>query len=748
MKKIFSLFLVSFILLSLVTGVSASENSWEAAYRKIIDENNITNGKLIDINNDKIPEFIYSSGQKVLIYYMKDLSCVKSFEDTNIPFVFFDNLKYMSAPSKDDEGFFGQAIHKGTAYTYRMDFTDFVPTVDIIAEENIRTGKGSIKLGNEEFLDFSGVTDEAAEYFKDYAENYILTSKIIAEEIKMSGRTRAVSNAFGRYNFFAEMTDNQVSFSSAQREKIKKTVSEGTFDEFSRICVLSDDYIFVEFFTNDAHSDKVILPYTKKYALLNGDFELVEIYNQDKDIDAEKLFPLIAVENAPANIYFDYNKTPSFRGIDDYVNYLAQSLPSDTTINSNGKKVLAQFMEYAVNRCSRAELKAENNTLTITEKNISMIAQSATISMGQLVSVCQSKNISQIRTARTIPELVCRGIDFAQPIRIEFADGSHQALSGVSGIRIMLDDTHGIYLNTAELAILEESTDTFCIEYTKNKDDYSIVFTDEKSQTQDEILSPVWFIVPAKYRYSSVLASFEGGTQNRGGQFDEKNSTIEFSAVRSGNYQVIKDDITINDTDNLPISKSEAIRFLVSKGVFSLDKRNKFYPNNYMTLYEFDTALHKMFYEEPCAEDTEKLRLTKETMLSSCGKILAERKGYQCPENYMDYLLFTDKSDISEENLPYIVVAVQCGLCENQGEFLPEEFITKGDAADILYRTYMLLYDASGVTTSLSANVLEEDVPVVREDISVFTRLGLCAGITLVIFLAMAIVSKKKKQNN
>lgn len=749
MKKIFSLVLASLILILSVPAVSASENPWEAAYRKVIDENGISDGRLMDINGDKVPELAGVSGGKTMFFYMKDETCVKSYDGTDIPLVFFDNIKLMSAPLKNDTGFFGQTIYKGTLYTYRIDFSDFVPALDVIAEENVRTGTGSVKLDNEVFSNSSDVSGDVAEYFEDYAENYMTSAKIFPEETRMLGRTKALNNVFGRYNIFAEMTDNQVSFSQKQREKIKKTVSAGSFGEFSRISVLSDDYIFVEFFTNDTRNDKVILPYEKKYALLDGKLALIESYAQEKDVDGVKLFPLIAVENAPANFNPDYKRTETFRGIDDYVNYLSQAMPQDLVINANGKKNLAQFMEYAVNKCSRTKLKAENNTLTVNKKAVSIISQSATMAMGQLVSLCKSKNISQIRTARTIPELVCTGLDFSRPVRIEFVNGVSDALSGASGIRLMLNDAHGIYLNTAELAILEENTDTFCIEYTKNEEDYSIVFTDEKSQITDEILSPVWFIVPAKYQYSSVLASYEGGTENRGGVFDAKTSTIEFSAMHSGNYQVVEDDITINDTDNLPISKSEAIRFLVSKGVFELDKKNNFHPEDYMTLYEFDSALHHMFYDSPCREDSEKLRLTKEKMLASCGKVLVEKKGYQCPENFMDYLLFSDETQITSENVPYIAVAVQCGLCENGGEFAPQNFITKSDAADVLYKTYMLLYDASSVTTSLSATAVEEEIiPPAKTDISIAVRLGLCAGITLMIALVVVIVSKKKKDDN
>ena len=191
MKKIFSLMLVCLILLSSVPAASASENPWEAAYRKVIDENGISAGRLMDINGDKVPELAGVSGGKTMFFYMKDETCVKSYDGTDILLVFFDNLKLMSSHLKNDTGFFGQTIYKGTLYTYRIDFSDFVPALDVIAEENVRTGTGSVKLDNEVFSNSSDVSGDVAEYFEDYAENYMTSAKIFPEETRMLGRTKA-----------------------------------------------------------------------------------------------------------------------------------------------------------------------------------------------------------------------------------------------------------------------------------------------------------------------------------------------------------------------------------------------------------------------------------------------------------------------------------------------------------------------------------------------------------------------------
>lgn len=779
MKKIISLILMILMIFSCYPDAFAEELPWQAEYRRVITNSNVTNFILLDVTGDKVPEMFSDNYGKVFSFYYKDGAAIKASENSDIPFVFFKNLKYARNNTTDEMAYIGQISYQGLLYTYKMSFPGNVPVLEVVAQENLSTGAGNFKGDAEVFSNVADVSDLVSEYLENYTQDYITAVSLTTEEIRTFGREGAATRFFARYNLLTSLSDNQINFSATQREKIKKAVGEGTFLEFNRISVLSDTSILVEFFVNDTQNEKLILPYAKRWALIDEEFTVVKSYRAEREIDAANLSALIAVENAPSNINPDYDKCESFRGIDDYVTYLSQLITSAGEVNENGKKSIAQFMEYATNKCSRTGLKAQDNTLTITKSSVSIISENASICMGQLVSLCNSKNITQIRTARTIPELVCGGLDFNRPIRIEFEEGVASALSSASGLRIMLDARNGIYLNTAELAVLDENTDTFCIEYEKNDEDYSIVFTDRNNRVIDTIVAPVWFIVPAKYDYSSVIASYEGGTDNRGGQFDEKLLTIEFSALRSGNYQVVENDITINDIDDVSLSKSEAIRFLVSKGVFALDRKNNFYPAKNFTRYDFAMVLVKMFYQEnPEAECTYldvpesskyysyvataeasgltvadedgnfsgNAAVTKEHLLALCGKILADKKGYQYPDKYIEYLQFADKVEISASSVPYIAIAVQCGLAENSGELNPNDPVTRADSAEVLYKTYMLLYDASPVTTSLSVALSAPQEANTMKDFGAAVRTALCAGITAAFAAGIFVVGKWKKK--
>lgn len=779
MKKIISLILTIFIIFSLIPAVYAAEAPWEAEYRRVINASNAAGFVLMDVTGDGVPELFSDNHGKVFSFYYKDGTAIKASENRDVPFVFFKNLKYLENTETGQFFYMGQATHGELLYTYKMSFPANVPMLEVVAQENLATGAGNFKGDAEVFSNVAEVSSLVSEYLHKFATSYLGVVNITSDEIHSFGKNGALTRAFSRYKIFSELADNTRNFSANQREKIKKSVALGNFSEFAKISVLSDNAVFVEFFVNDTQNEKMEFSYAKRWAILDADLAQVKYFSTERDLNTDEISSLIAAENIPSNVNPDYERCASFRGIDDYVNYLSSLISGADAVNENGKKTVAQFMEYAVNKCSRAAIKANNNTLTLTKGTVSIISENAAMCMGQLVSVCNSKNLSQIRTARTIPELVCKGVDFTKPVRIEFEEGLCHALSSVSGLRIMLDNDHGIYLNTAELAMLEESADTFCIEYTQNTEDYSIVFTDRNNAPVDTILAPVWFIVPAKDVYSSVIASYEGATDNRGGQFDEAKGTIEFSALRTGNYQVVEKDITINDADDMSLTRSEAIRFLVSKGVFTLDKRKNFYPQSKLTKYDFTMALVKMFYQ--LTEDAQvsypdvaegskyytyvataesqgltkadekgnfsgNAVVTKEHLLALCGKVLADKKGYQYPDKYLEYLQFTDKGEITTDALGYISIAVQCGLTDNGGEFTPDGAVTREEGAEILYKTYMLLYDASAVTTSLSSTLATPHIPKQMNDLGALSRALMCLGVTVVFLAGIILVGRIKKK--
>lgn len=758
--------------------VCAQNAFWQEKLEKTVLDSKMSSFLLMDVSGDGIPEVFCPRGEGVASYRYDGNNVVQAANDSTIPFDFVKELIRMRNKETGESFYFGQTMHMGKIVTYKMSFVDCAPVLEIISRENPSSGDGTFKGSGATLEPCEDVSLALGEYLDGFSGEHFTRASMNRDEMQLYTRKNAVKKLFERYNILASFSDDGVLFSSKQREEIKDAVGKGQFLSFDKISVLNDDVIFIEYYVNNTSGENVF-SYSKRYALVSGSFELIQSYKEERELDPDFLGSLFSPDKTASNFNPQYNKTANFRGIDDYVNYFSSLLSENVEFNENGKKEIASFMEYAVNKCSRAEVKGKNNVFTIKTSDVSIIAQNAVNSMGQLTSVCDSKGIKQLRTAKTVPELVCAGLDFEKPVRIEFDAGVAESIGQASGIKIVLTDRHCVYVNAAELSILETEIDVFAIEFTKNENDYSIVFTDKNNKEISDISMPVWFSVPAKSNFSSVLASFDGGTENRGGQFDSRFDTIEFSTVRSGNYQVVEEDITINDIDSVSFSANQAIRFLVSKGILDVDKKNNFYPKKEMSRYDFTAALVRMFYSVdetavctysdvsekseyyPFVATAEKMGITRpqkdkefagsdavtnEYMLLLCGKILAEKKGYKFPDNYVEYLEFSDKNEITATAMPYIAVAVQCGLAENRGELSPADLVTKQSCALALYKTFALLYDTSPVTTSFSA-VVEQDTNIKElHDLTPVERMVACFGLTAVLILGFFVLYKKRKR--
>lgn len=778
MKRIVSLLIASFILFSSLTIVGAQNSTWKDALGEVIKSTQSSSFTLLDVSGDGIPELFCPGGNGVKSYYFDGNTAIQASSDATIPYEFVKQLVSLRDIKTNQQTYMGQTMHAGKLVTYKMSFLNCAPVLEVIAEEIPSTGAGEFKGKENTFTPHDDVPDLVSEYLAGYTKEYMPKASLTVEEIRRYGKEKSIKRLFERYSIFSELSDDTLIFTEGQREKIKKNAGNRNFLSFDKISILNDDTIFIEYYVNNSKNKEYAFSYDKKYSLLSKDFNVKDTFESEQRLDAELLWSMLSADRQPSNIRFDYGKCADFRGIDDYVNYFSSMISNNGDINENGKKEIAKFTEYAVNKTSRAKINAKDNVLNIKPSDVSIISQNAVNSMASLQSVCKSKGFSQIRMAKTVPELVCEGIDLKKPIRCEFESGVCEKLGQASGIRIMFADSLGVYVNTAELSHLSGEADVFAIEFIKNESDYSIVFTDKTNEIIDNISVPVWFVVPAYGEHSSVIVTFDGGTESRGGQFDEQHKTIEFSATRSGNYQVVEEDITINDIDDAAFSANQAIRFLVSKGILEVSRGNNFYPENELSRYDFTKALVNMFYAKdtssvcsypdvpeknryyPYVATAEKTGMSKpkengnfegdtavtnEYMLLICGKVLAEKKGYKFPENYVDYLTFTDKSDISAASMPYIAVAVQCGLAENSGEFNPTSSVSREKGAQILYKTYTLLYDTSPVTTSFSAVVEDDSNEQMLNDLTPIERGIICVLITGILGFAFWVLSKKRK---
>ena len=161
-----------------------------------------------------------------------------------------------------------------------------------------------------------------------------------------------------------------------------------------------------------------------------------------------------------------------------------------------------------------------------------------------------------------------------------------------------------------------------------------------------------------------MLASYESGSDNWGGQYDSINRTIEFTTPYSGTYEVIENAAEIVDLADCDEQTAAAIRFMVSKGYFSVDDAGNFDPNGTLNRYTFAEALVRMFFaldrslttsftdvpqdspyyayvasgeQDDIIEGFEdgtfrgETDVMREQVIALCSRTLADKKGYSYP---------------------------------------------------------------------------------------------------------------------
>ncbi len=790
MKRAIGMLLAVLVLIS--TPVFADDkSSWESELGRVISENkekNTTKYILADIDFDNVPELFAGDNEKVSVYTYKNSSVMKVSESLDYGIGYFESIKTVRNSEKNYSCFMGQAEVSGKVVTYELGFSECVPYFTVISKVNEDLSGVFYENGQE--VNLKNCQEKVLEYLSEFSIKPYTVSVLTAKEIgAVEKKEDAIYSLFRRYELSNGLSDDTASFSADVRDSFKRKVGAREFLAFDKISRLNETDVYVQFYVAN-ENNLFVFPYEKRYALLSeaqGKFEVVHSYGHESEINTEKLFSIKTLENHASNVYIDYGKIQDFRGIDDYITYLSRIFSDNKNINENGKKTIVEFMEYAVNKYSKTGVKAKDNIVLIDEKSVSIVAESAVLSMGRFTHLCASNGFEASRVCRTIPEIVCSEVDLSKPLRIEFEKGLSETLGNVSGIRIMLNENHGIYITKDDLAKNEAAYGAFSIEYRHGHGGFAIVFTDGENKAVNKIVSPIWFIAPAESEYSTVLASFEDGTDNWGGQFDPVNKTIEFSTNYSGNYDILENDLTINDIDTLTEEEAQAIRFLVSKGIFVLDKKNNFAPSEKLTRYEFLSAVVKMFYatnNEATTSYTDvpksspyykyvasaeaaglttsiegkKLKgntaVKKESVVALCGHVLAQNKNYILPENYDGLKGFSDADEISEEVREYISYALFGGLIEPSERFSPDEKLTRKGGALLLYKTFMLLYDVSPVTTASLENT--EEIGQEIENVQIFdtefyAAICILAGVVLlfVVYILIKIrrAKNKKKQS-
>ena len=328
------------------------------------------------------------------------------------------------------------------------------------------------------------------------------------------------------------------------------------------------------------------------------------------------------------------------------------------------------------------------------------------------------------------PDLTARidisGLDLTKPVRIRVPQDAVDAINEPDHIAIVLSDNRHIVTIPAD-ELRQMGYLDLQLERTA-QDQYSISFFDQSDNVIERLEANITFTLPASSELSSVQAVCAGYSDNWGGQYDGQSKTIAFQTPYTGEYTILINTIDIPDIDYLSDEMQQAIMFMVSKGYFELDTEGRFNPSVGLNRYQFTQALVKIFFALNLDAATSFPDVTKDNpyysyvasgeeneilngyddglfhgdkdilrvhMLAVCGRTLANKKNYSRPGDPTVYLNYVDSADIPKWSFGDLSLTVREGLIESGSALRPNQPINRGEAALILYRLFMLLYEIS-----------------------------------------------------
>ena len=462
------------------------------------------------------------------------------------------------------------------------------------------------------------------------------------------------------------------------------------------------------------------------------------IQSHDEPADQEELDQLVIDAASTPNVSLDYGRltaSSTVRGVADYLREQLDNMDG-LTPNDPAKNALAAFVESALSTLASASVTGPDNRLTVSAETVSALAQQALDAQAALEAVLERGEVSLNKSSEAVPRLLWQDVDNGSPCQVTLTRELADAAKGCA-LQVLLggNDLY-IQISPSGMAELLKQYGTLSVQISQSGNNvYAVNFLDESGEVLEQIGVPVTIALPASGPLNTVMASYVGGSDNWGGQYDESDGTIAFETRYSGQYEVLENDIAISDIGELDQETRTAIAFLVSKGYMSAPD-GAFRPELPLSRYDFTQALVGMFfaldrglttsfpdvprdsgyYAYVASAEADHIvegydgvffgeqNITVEQMLAIAARTLRERKGYLAPGDADGYLSsFADADQVADWAKELAAQTVRDGLIDRTGTLDPKGEVTRARAALILYRLFLRLYEVSPVALELPA---------------------------------------------
>ena len=532
-----------------------------------------------------------------------------------------------------------------------------------------------------------------------------------------------------------------------------KGIISGSIGEIYK---LSDDLYYVTVYVDDEFSGGVLLKNT------NGGKSWRAVSSDSKPMTEPELDGAVETDLRASNITIDTASENAEEALKNAIRNV-----DGTTVNDTAKNSIADYISNCITQESKQTVKASKNTVKIKDKLIKKAVEKANEKKSELLGDIEKEGVVLNKGIYTNILIECEKIDDSKDIRIVFDDDTDGFAEEPFTLTVKFSGTP--YSVKLESSNLTEIQDKNIIISKKDEKTYTIKFTDKDGNIIEDIGIHVAFTLPAQNKYCTVQLEYKGGTANWGGQYDSNNEVLIFETSYSGTYTVLENKAKITDIDGLNAEQKKAVEFLVSKGYMQLEG-DKFNPDSTLTRYQFTQALVGMFFaldnevkttftdvpkdsefysyvasaqKDDIVEgftDTEfagDMDMTTEQMVALAGRTLIKYKGYVTPEDAGKYLdTFSDRDKISDWARELVAISVREGLVDRTTEFGPQTPINRKQAAVILYRLFLLLYEIEPEQSAVTATT----------DVVKIIIVSICSVVIVACVVLIIILLKKRNR--
>lgn len=567
-----------------------------------------------------------------------------------------------------------------------------------------------------------------ADYDDEYLRQIYFGDKkdTIADEVKKHNYFVSGSNEGDRYQFpvikniyYLDSSTFLVIFDCAVYD------SMGYPYDHDKLYKNADNIDYGECYLSEKFSSYAIVGVRKQGK--NNSYYMIEQGGKSL-ITAEQAKKYIKVSSDDTNITPDYKKASGFKTASEFVDYL-RSLIDGKQPNDSAKNEIVKYAEYAIEQISRCTVKAKSNKVTVNADTVASVIAKAKQLKDDFEDLVNETGFDLNKDIDLCIRADVDGAKLSKGITVELDKSLTEWTDIVDKIKIVLDDdNHSI---TADSDAIEKmiSAGVRSVSVKRDKNKYTITYIDSDGKAVGTCPAKLTFAFCSDSEYNVVYYERDGKKENWSGQYNSADGTIEFMTSFSGVYYVEENELEISDISDLTDEQQQAVRFMVSRGYFTLTD-GKFNPYGLLSRNDFTKALVSIFYEldyeakttfADVADDDAYYsyiassqyaeivkgfedntfrgtnNTTKEEVVSIASRTIAEKKGYTYPENADDYISFADADDITywEGQKGEIALAVREGLIDKGGSLAPKADITRVEAALILYRLFNILYEVT-----------------------------------------------------